>query len=391
MQAEDDALETRVASNCPLDLETLNALARDLDAAYRRVADRVGDEDLEYLIGIDRASRRLTLLGRLLLHFSLDPLTWTGGVIALWFGRQLNEIEVCHAVLHGTYDRFNHPTLHSTRVRLDAPISELGWVRTHGKHHPNANVMGRDPDARFGVLRQNEYVPYKWHHRFQMVPLLSNFLGLAGQLNWMVTGVADFYMRDPDSSYVLRDRSLNAIWEAHQLAIRKALPYYLENWIFYPALAGPLFLKVLIGNIIADTLRNIYTAATVYSGHVSPDHVVFPKGTRAQSKGEWCWMQIVATSNFEVPRFLSQLSGGLDLHIEHHLFPRLPPRRLAELAPEVRAICAKYGIPYKSAPWPRVLRRVFAQFREMSRKPSRAPKNESQSPLSNTAFASASL
>lgn len=363
--------QERHLAGCPLDLATLEALTRELDEAHRRVADQVGQEDLEYLIGIDRTSRRLTLLGRILLHFSLDPVTWTGGVIALWLGRQLNEIEVCHAVLHGTYDRFNHPTFHSTRIRLDAPISELGWVRTHGRHHPNTNVMGRDPDARFGVLRQNEQVPYKWHHRFQMLPLASNFLGLAGQLNLMVTGVADFYMRDPDSSYVLRDRSPRAVWEAHELAIRKALPYYLKNWVFYPALAGPFFGKVLLGNILADALRNIYTAATVYSGHVSPEHTVFPEGTRPRSKGEWCWMQIVATSNFEVPRFLSQLSGGLDLHIEHHLFPRLPPRRLPELAPEVRAICAKYGIPYKSAPWPRVLRGVFAQFRRMSVAPTK--------------------
>jgi linoleoyl-CoA desaturase len=42
------------------------------------------------------------------------------------------------------------------------------------------------------------------------------------------------------------------------------------------------------------------------------------------------------------------LSGNLSHQIEHHLFPDLPANRYQEIAPEVEAICARYGLPYNS-------------------------------------------
>ena len=44
------------------------------------------------------------------------------------------------------------------------------------------------------------------------------------------------------------------------------------------------------------------------------------------------------------------MSGNLSHQIEHHLFPDLPAHRYAELAEEVREICARYGLPYNSGP-----------------------------------------
>ena len=42
--------------------------------------------------------------------------------------------------------------------------------------------------------------------------------------------------------------------------------------------------------------------------------------------------------------------GGLDTHIEHHLFPDLPPNRQREVAPRVREIVARHGLPYHQTP-----------------------------------------
>ena len=40
------------------------------------------------------------------------------------------------------------------------------------------------------------------------------------------------------------------------------------------------------------------------------------------------------------------MTGHLSHQIEHHLFPDLPAARYPEIAPRVRAICARYGQPY---------------------------------------------
>ena len=66
--------------------------------------------------------------------------------------------------------------------------------------------------------------------------------------------------------------------------------------------------------------------------------------TRAHGRGQWYAMQVEATNNYEVSRPISIPYGGLDRQIEHHLFPTFPPERLREIAPEVRAICERWGL-----------------------------------------------
>jgi linoleoyl-CoA desaturase len=73
-------------------------------------------------------------------------------------------------------------------------------------------------------------------------------------------------------------------------------------------------------------------------------------------------MQVGSTNNYEVSRPISVLCGGLDRQIEHHLFPTLPPPRLREIAPEVRAICERYGIEYKTDTWGRTLRGALSHI-----------------------------
>ena len=60
--------------------------------------------------------------------------------------------------------------------------------------------------------------------------------------------------------------------------------------------------------------------------------------------------QIETSKNFALRGLTRILCGGLDRHIEHHLFPHLPPDRLQALSPGVRAICAQHGIRYQEFP-----------------------------------------
>jgi linoleoyl-CoA desaturase len=38
----------------------------------------------------------------------------------------------------------------------------------------------------------------------------------------------------------------------------------------------------------------------------------------------------------------------LSFQIEHHLYPDIPARRYQQIAPQVREICERYGIPYNT-------------------------------------------
>jgi len=45
------------------------------------------------------------------------------------------------------------------------------------------------------------------------------------------------------------------------------------------------------------------------------------------------------------------MSGNLSYQVEHHLYPDMPSSRYREIAPKVRAICERYGLPYNTGPF----------------------------------------
>jgi linoleoyl-CoA desaturase len=188
-------------------------------------------------------------------------------------------------------------------------------------------------------------------------------------MNLHFTGVLDTFTENGLESRldVLPDRSRASVRAAFRRALRKYLPYYAKEFVFFPALAGPFFWKVLLGNWLAEVMRDVYSAATIYCGHVGGETRSYPVGKKAQSRGQWYAMQVEASNDFEVPYPISVLCGGLDRQIEHHLFPTLPPQRLREIAPQVRAICLRNGVQYRSASWPKTLLEALAHVARLSR------------------------
>jgi fatty acid desaturase len=58
--------------------------------------------------------------------------------------------------------------------------------------------------------------------------------------------------------------------------------------------------------------------------------------------------QLLGSCNIGGGRLFHVLSGNLSHQIAHHLFPDLPSNRYSALAVRVRALSARYGIPYNA-------------------------------------------
>jgi linoleoyl-CoA desaturase len=67
----------------------------------------------------------------------------------------------------------------------------------------------------------------------------------------------------------------------------------------------------------------------------------------------------MGSCNIEGGPLFHVMSGNLSFQVEHHLFPDMPSNRYAEVAPRVRALCARYGIPYNSGSFRRQLGSVW--------------------------------
>jgi NADPH-dependent stearoyl-CoA 9-desaturase len=352
--------------------QRLERFGKAIDAIRRRAEAQVGGEDVARLKKLDRFSRSMEAVGRVLLHFSFEPVGFFAGVFALWLHKQLQATEVGHTALHGAYDGLDGAAAYQSEVfAWDLPIDEESWRAGHNiKHHQYTNVAGRDPDIHFGHVRLTEHTPWAPHHRWQLpMTLFIIFPNFGWMMNGHFTGLIDVYFGNgrKEGFDVISDRSKKSVIEAHRRAFRKYLPYYAKNYLLFPLLAGPGFFKVLAGNWLAETMRDIYSAATIYCGHVGDDVKSYPDGTRAHGRGAWYAMQVEATHNFEVPKPISVLCGGLDRQIEHHLFPRLPPERLRQIAPEVQAACEEHGVSYQSASWPATLKKALERVSQLRR------------------------
>src|SRR5205814_1357795 len=141
---------------------------------------------------------------------------------------------------------------------------------------------------------------------------------------------------------------------------RKMARQILKDYVFFPLLAGPFFLPVLLGNVVANILRNLWTYVIIFCGHFTTDVETFAKSSVAgESRGRWYLRQLRGSSNISGGRVLNLMSGNLSHQIEHHFYPDIPANRYAELAVEVRAICARYGQHYDTGSLPRQFGQVI--------------------------------
>jgi hypothetical protein len=137
---------------------------------------------------------------------------------------------------------------------------------------------------------------------------------------------------------------LRAIW-------RKGRRQVLKDYVVFPLLAGPAAPFVFTGNLTANLTRNVWSFMIIFCGH-------FPEGTHEfteeeaenETRGGWYMRQMLGSANLTGGKAFHVLSGNLSHQIEHHLFPDIPAHRYAEIAVEVREICARYGLDYNTGP-----------------------------------------
>src|SRR5438309_3300016 len=323
--------------------EQIEALGRELGELRARVVADLGERDAAYIRNMIRAQRGLEIGGRGLLFLGAIPPAWLAGVTALSLSKILDNMEIGHNVMHGQYDWMRDPALHSHQFEWDTACPSEQWRHSHNYlHHTHTNVLGKDRDIGYGILRMSEDQP--WRKRDLGNPVYATLLALLFQ--WGVA-VHDLEVERIEAGEVtLGDKReiLQAIWEKGRRQI-------LKDYVVFPLLAGPSAPFVFTGNLTANLVRNVWSYMIIFCGH-------FPEGTQEfseeevenETRGGWYLRQMLGSANLTGGRLFHILSGNLSHQIEHHLFPDIPAHRYAEIAVEVRDICRRYGLPYNTGP-----------------------------------------
>ncbi|MFE3755317.1 fatty acid desaturase family protein [Nocardia tengchongensis] len=345
-----------------LSVEQVEEIGRELDALRARVTADLGDRDREYIYKVIKAQRGLEIAGRGLLYLGFLPPFWLAGVAALSVSKILDNMEIGHNVMHGQWDWMREPTLNSRVFEWDTVCPADQWRHSHNyMHHTYTNILDMDRDIGYGILRVDEAQP--WNPLRLGNPLYAFMLMVA--FEWGVMG------HDLEVENIVRGKKswadVKALLEGQS---RKAGRQVLKDYVVFPALTGPLFLSTLAANFTANIVRNLWTFSIIFCGHFPSGVQTFTKEECAEeTQGEWYVRQMLGSANIQGSKLFHVMSGNLSHQIEHHLFPDLPANRYPEMAPEVRALCEKHGLPYNTGGFAKQIGSVWGKLFKLALPP----------------------
>jgi NADPH-dependent stearoyl-CoA 9-desaturase len=328
--------------------EDIEAIGRELDAIRDDVIAKRGEPDAAHIRRMIKVQRGLELGSRAVLLFSLFPPAWLLGTAGLSVAKILDNMEIGHNILHGQYDWMRDPKIHSSTWEWDSASPAAQWKHSHNElHHRYTNVIGKDNDLGYGIMRVDE--DQRWHPIFLAQPLW-NFVNAC----FFQYGIAAYDLelgRNLQTKARRRDPKFRAALKQVRRKIGKQV---LKDYVLHPALSGPSFLHTVAANATANLIRNLWTHSVIMCGHFPSGVETFEKSSiEGETRGEWYLRQMLGSANIDGGPLLHLMTGNLSHQIEHHLFPDLPSSRYAEIAPKIKDIFQRYGLSYTSGPLPR--------------------------------------
>ena len=336
-----------IAHLSPEDIEQIGI---ELDAIRQDVIDASGDVDAAYIRKVIDVQRKLELGSRAVLLVSIFPPAWIAGTVGLSMAKILENMEIGHNILHGQWDWMRDPKIHSTTWEWDmaTPSEQL------------AALAQRDPPHVHEHRRQGQR-PRLRHHAGRRGPALAPDVPRPARvelhqrllLRVRHRGLRPRARREHQAQ---EDQGSRVTRSGSRACSRKIRKQATKDYVVHPALSLPTgsFLPTLVANFTANVVRNLWSHSVIMCGH-------FPEGVETferksidpnETRGDWYVRQMLGSANISGSKTMHVLTGNLSHQIEHHLFPDLPSRRYAEVAPRVKDLFEKYDLNYHMAPLP---------------------------------------
>ncbi|WP_405181685.1 acyl-CoA desaturase [Nocardia sp. NBC_01377] len=327
-----------------LSAEDIETLGRELDTIRDQVLADRGSQDAAYIREVITTQRSLEAISRIVLLGSIFPPAWLLGTAGLSIAKILENMEIGHNVMHGQWDWMRDPKIHSTTWEWDNASPSDQWKHSHNElHHTYTNVLGKDNDLGYGIMRVDE--DQRWSPLHLGQPLW-NLLNAC----FFQYGIAayDLELGKNLSGERRRDPGFRARVGA---TLRKIGRHATRDYLLHPLLSGVSAPTTFTANLTANLIRNLWTHSVIMCGHFPEGVQTFEKTSiDGETRGEWYLRQMLGSANIEGSALLHLMTGNLSFQIEHHLFPDLPSNRYQEIAPRVEELFQRYGLTYASGP-----------------------------------------
>ena len=384
-----------------LTAEQIEALGREFDELHEQVKADLGDRDATYIRSMIALQRKLALIGRVELIASRWRVPWALGAATLGMAKILENMEIGHNVLHGQWDWMNDPVINSRAWDWDTASTAEAWRHSHNFiHHTYTNILGKDRDLGYEIMRIDP--AQGWHPVYLLQPFYNVLLAMlfewgvavhdlnftairAGekdgkQLRKELKGIAGKARAQITKDYIAWPLISGLVMTAIEAAVIGARTYdesraqglsrkarramrraarrtgaapdgVLAQLVARRSFREP-FRRTLTANVAANLIRNVWSYAIIFCGHFPDQTYTFTQDeTKDETRGAWYVRQLVGAANIDGGPLFHVISGNLGYQVEHHLFPDMPSTRYGEIAPRVREICERYGLPYNTGPF----------------------------------------
>ncbi|MGP5089191.1 fatty acid desaturase family protein [Brachybacterium tyrofermentans] len=272
----------------------------------------------------------LAFVGAFVLLLTLGS-TWWQLAVAVLFGILFTQAAfIGHDAAHQQVFSSGKRNAWFARIigNLVVGLAIAWWTRKHNKHHANPNTVGRDGDIAGGVL---VFIPEEQATR-------TGFMAwFAKRQGWAFFPILTLF------GFVLHYEGITALLKTEKVKHRKVeLALVLVRLIGFPAIVlstlglgmGLAFLGVQMA------VFGVYMGSSFAPNHKGMP--LIPKGLEV----DFLRRQVLTSRNIRGGLLMNWAMGGLDLQIEHHLFPRMPSANLRKAKPIVKQFCAERGITY---------------------------------------------
>ena len=217
----------------------------------------------------------------------------------------------------------------------------------HTRHHAHCNRRALDPDMQSGAFSM--YLESALEKR-GLGWLVTRYQAV---LIWFLVSLQGFSLKIDSLRFMCREpRRARVDW--------LVLPLHGALWIGLPtAVLG--FEVAAVNYLLLTWFTGSYLGAIFLVNHIGTE-VLGPDDDDIS----FFEQQITTTRNLGASRIADFLFGGLNNHIEHHLFPTLPRAGLRRARTITREFCRAHGIPYRETNWLGAAADVSRFFREVT-------------------------
>lgn len=229
-----------------------------------------------------------------------------------------------------THDRRAVALLCLVHGNLLNGLSYGWWAAKHNAHHAHPNDLETDPDVAVGVFvfdsdqaraRQGMAAWLTRHQAVLFFPVLT-----LEAVNLRVSSVRA--VLSPGIRYRKTEGLLLLVHFA---------------WYFTLLISTLTWAQALVFLVIHQALFGVYLGCSF-----APSHKGMPSLTTEQA-ADPLLRQVLTSRNIRGGRALGFALGGLNLQIEHHLFPSMPRPNLVRAQPIIERHCRDRGITYTEA------------------------------------------